>query len=338
MSVTIADVAARAGVSKATVSRILNGRGEHNVETARRVRAIVAELGYVPSARAVGLARGSTRTIGMLVPALTWPWMGEVLQGVADALEQRAYGLLLYTCNRGDDSLRIFSSHLSANAFDGLLVIEPEGTLSYIEELYSRGLPVVLIDDRGHRPQFPSVATTNRAGGEAAAAHLLELGRTRPAVLTGITQFGCTRDRLSGFADAYADAGHPLHGELVVEGDFTIECGRRAVRQLLDEGHQFDAVFAHNDLSAVGVMQALRERGKRVPDDVAVVGFDDIPLAADADPSLTTVHQPMREMGETAARLLLSMLQGGPPPVTPVIRPTTLVVRDSTGERHATPQ
>ena len=123
MPITIADVAARAGVSKTTVSRVLNGKGELDGATASRVRDVIAELGYVPSARAVTLARGRTRIVGMLVPSLTWPWIGDVLQGAVDVLESESYGLLLFTCNRGDESMRQFTSQVSAKAFDGLLVI-----------------------------------------------------------------------------------------------------------------------------------------------------------------------------------------------------------------------
>jgi LacI family transcriptional regulator len=328
--ITIADVAARAGVSKTTVSRVLNGKGELDVATAARVRRVIEELGYVPSAPAVGLARGRTQVVGMLVPSLTWPWMGEVLQGAVDVVESERYALLLFTCNRGAESMRQFATQVSAKSFDGLLVIEPEGTLDYIADLYERGLPVVLIDDRGHQPGFPSVGTTNRAGGEAAARHLLELGRRRPLVITGTEEFGCTQERLAGFTEAYAAAGLPLDPRLVVEGDFTFDSGRLAAKKLTEAGLDFDAIFAHNDLSAGGALQAIREAGRRVPEDVAVVGFDDIPYAAHTEPPLTTVHQPMREMGQAAARMLMSYFEGVPLPDTPDVIPTTLIVRGST--------
>ena len=175
--ITMADVARHAGVSKTTVSRVLNGKDDLDAGTAARVRSVIAELGYVPSSGAVGLARGRTSTVGVLVPSLTWPWMGDVLQGAVDVLEAESYGLLLFTCNRGEESMRRFATQVSAKSFDGLLVIEPEGTLDYIEGLHAKGLPVVMIDDRGHQPLFPSIATTNRAGAEMAAQHLLALGR-----------------------------------------------------------------------------------------------------------------------------------------------------------------
>ncbi|MCT2548785.1 LacI family transcriptional regulator [Streptomyces sp. NBC_00257] len=322
MRVTIADVAREAGVSKTTVSRVVNAKGEVGGSTAARVREVIAQLGYVPSSGAVGLARGSSRTVGMLVPSLTWPWMGEVLQGVVDTVEAADYGLLLFTCNRGAESVRRFTGQVSARAFDGLLVVEPENTLDHLTALHRGGLPIVLIDDRGHHPEFPSVVTTNREGGASAARHLLAAGRTRPLVITGPQHFGCVRDRLDGFRTV-------LPTDLVVHGDFTERSGRLAVEQLLASGAEFDSVFAHNDISAAGVLRALRAAGRSVPDDIAVVGFDDIPMAEHTEPPLTTVRQPARRMGETAARLLLSHLGGTPVPEAPVVLPTELVVRHS---------
>ncbi|MBT2392915.1 LacI family DNA-binding transcriptional regulator [Streptomyces sp. ISL-1] len=322
MRVTIADVAREAGVSKTTVSRVLNTKGEVDVTTAARVREVIASLGYVPSSGAVGLARGSSRTVGMLTPPLNWPWMGEVLQGVVDTVEAAGYGLLLFTCNRGAESVEHFTSQVSARAFDGLLLVEPENTLDTITAMHRKGLPVVLIDDRGHHPEFPSVATTNREGGASAARHLLAVGRTRPLVITGRRHFGCVRERLSGFLEV-------LPTGLVAEGDFTEASGRLAVERTLAAGTTFDSVFAHNDLSAVGALRALRAAGRTVPDDIAVVGFDDIPMAQHTEPPLTTVRQPMREMGETAARMLLAHLGGTPAPDEPVVLPTELIVRRS---------
>jgi LacI family transcriptional regulator len=303
--VTIADVAARAGVSKTTVSRVLNVKADLDERTAARVRAVIDELGYVPSSGAVGLARGRTRILGVLVPSLSWPWMGDVLQGVIDVVETESYGLSLFTCTRGEESMRQFATQVSARSFDGLLVIEPEGTLDYIAGLHAKGLPVVMIDDRGHQPLFPSVATTNRLGAEDAARHLLENGRREPVVVRGEERFGCTEERLAGFA------------------------GRSAIKGLLDADVTFDAVFAHNDLSAAGAVQALRDAKLRVPHDVAVVGFDDIPLAVHTDPTLTTVRQPLQEMGGTAARMLLSQFEGTPIGETRKVLPTRLIVRGS---------
>ncbi len=330
MPITMSDVAARAGVSKTTVSRVLNGKDDLDPETAARVRKVIAELGYVPSAGAVSLARGRTKVVGMLVPSLTWPWVGEVVQGVVDVVEAEGYGLLLFSCTRGEESIRRFASQVSAKSFDGLLVIEPEGTLEYIGDLHAKGLPVVLIDDREHRPQFASVAPNNREGGELAARHLIGIGRRRPLVVRGPANLGCTQERLAGFTMVCAEEGITLDPEFIVDGDFTFDSGREAVRRLLATGARFDCVFAHNDLSGAGALQAIQEAGLRVPEDVAIVGFDDVPLASYTKPSLTTVHQPLREMGETAARMLMGHFDGTSLSDAPVVLATTLIVRDST--------
>ncbi|WP_433826346.1 LacI family DNA-binding transcriptional regulator [Actinoplanes sp. CA-015351] len=333
MPITIADVAARAKVSKTTVSRVLNGKGELDETTAARVRAVIDELGYVPSARAVNLARGRTRVVGMLVPSLTWPWMGEVLQGAVDVLEAENYGLLLFTCNRGDDSMRQFAAQVAAKSFDGLLVIEPEGTLDYIATLHSRGLPMVLIDDRDQLSggTIATIGTTNHTGAADAAHHLLGIGRHKPLVITGPSRFGCTQQRTDGFVSAYAGAGFPISEDRVMLGDFKFGSGVDNVNHAIKAGIEFDAVFCHNDLSAFGAMQAIQDSGRSVPEDVAVVGFDDIPMAAHAKPSLSTVHQPLREMGEAAARTLLAHFEGVPLPNRPTIIPATFTVRNSTG-------
>ena len=337
MRITIADIAAQAGVSKTTVSRVLNGRPDLDQNTATRVRTVIEKLGYVPSSGAVGLARGRTGVVGVLVPSVAWPWMGEVLQGVIDTIEAAAHGVMLFTCNRGDESMRRFSSQVSARSFDGLVVIEPDGTLDYIIRLHAEGLPVVMIDDRANQlrlpsdeqPLFPSVATTNFEGAAAAAAHLLDTGRRRPVVIRGAGRFGCTAERLDGFGAAFAAAGLPIDPDRVVDGEFTIAGGRAAVEGLLRAGVEFDAVFAHNDLSAAGALRALRAAGLRVPLDVAVVGFDDVALTEVTEPPLTSVHQPMREMGEAAATMLLALVQGDPPGPNRHVIPTSLTIRES---------
>jgi LacI family transcriptional regulator len=335
MAVTISDVASRAGVSKTTVSRVLNGRGELTESTVQRVREAIEELGYVPSAGAVGLARGRTQLMGMFVPSVSEPWIGRVVDGAVDTLEGEGFGLRLFTFHRGEESLRKLGLHAAAKSFDGLLVIDPPGTLPYITELYRTGLPVVLVDDRGHLPDLPHVASANRAGGVDAARHLLELGRTRPLIVSGPEEFGCTHERLAGFLDVYSEAGQAIATEFIVNGEFTFEHGEAAVRRVLTGGRRFDAVFAHNDLSAAGAIKALRDAGLRVPQDVAVVGFDDLDVASHSDPMLTTVRQPFREMGERAAELLLDHVRGAAQAASSRTVATILVVRGSTVEPEA---
>ncbi|MFJ8038914.1 LacI family DNA-binding transcriptional regulator [Kitasatospora sp. NPDC096147] len=323
MPVTISDVARQAQVSKTTVSRVLNAGPEVDPATAARVREVISQLGYVPRSGAVQLARGASRTIAMFTPSVTWPWMGEVLQGVADTVEEAGYGLMLFTSGGGPASVAHFTAQVSARAFDGLAVIVPERSLPAVAEMRRRGMPVVLIDDHGHRrPQLPSVATTNFEGGVQAATHLATAGRGRPLVVTGPGRFGCVRQRLRGFASV-------LEPVLVAEGEFTEQAGVDAVTRALAAGIEVDSIFAHNDQIAAGALRALRAGGRTVPGDVAVVGFDDLPMARHTDPALTTVRQPMRAMGRAAASLLLAGLGGAALVDEPLVVPTELVVRES---------
>ncbi|WP_194893848.1 LacI family DNA-binding transcriptional regulator [Catenulispora pinisilvae] len=329
MRVTIAHVALRAGVSKATVSRVLNGKGETDAATAARVRRVVKELGYVPSAGAVSLAKGRTGVVGVLAPALTRPWIAQVMQGVVDAMESSNHGLMLFTRNRGDDSFRRFAGHVDANAFDGLLVIEPEETLPAVDRMAAAGLPVVLVSDRTADARMPVVASGNRSGARQAAEHLLGLGRRRPLVLGGPEGYDCAVERAASFAEVFAEAGFPVPRQAHFAGDYSGESGRVAVTRADADGIEFDSVFTHNDLSASGVLQLLAQLGRSVPDDVAVACFDDAGHAALTAPSLTAVRRPLREMGAEAARMLVSALAGDGVPDKPVEIATELVVRDS---------
>lgn len=328
MAITIADVAAQAGVSKTTVSRVLNGKGDLHESTAGRIRQVMTELGYVPSSRGVSVGRRRNCVVGLLVPSLSWPWIRDVIRGAVDVIEAGGYGVMIFACNGANGSMHGFSTQVSASVFDGLLVVQQEGTLDYIGGLHTRSRPVVVIDDRLVGGKFPSVSTTNYAGGRTAADHLLSIGRRRPLVVEGPSGFHCTDERTRGFLDAYAAAGWPVAPRRVLSGAFTYDSGRRAIQEALDDLLDFDAVFAHNDLSAIGALQRVQRDGRRVPEDVAVVGFDDVAQAAES--SLTTIHQPCREMGDAAARLLLGSLDGVDTADIRTTIPTSLVVRGST--------
>jgi LacI family transcriptional regulator len=328
LRVTITDVAAHAGVSKTTVSRVLNGRGELHEATASRVRRAMTEMGYRPSARGVATGRGRTGVLGVLVPSLAWPWVAGVLPGAVEVLDTQDFGLVVFSCHRHDESLRRFSEHLRASTFDGILVVSQEGTMDYIGSLHTRSRPIVVIDDREVKGgvTLPSVSTTNSAGSADLAAHLLSRGRTRPLIVTGPQRFGCCQERTAGFSQVYAEAGLSPY---VVPAEFTAASGRAAVELAMADGVAFDAVFAHNDLSAVGAMEALRAAGLTVPDDVAVAGFDDVPLAAQR--GLTSVRQPLHEMGRAAATMLLDRLAGNRSEPHSLVIATSLTVRASTG-------
>lgn len=330
MTVTISDIAKRAQVSKATISRVLNNKPDVAPETVERVRAAIQELGYVPSAQAVSLARGEASCIGVLVPTLTWPVILDILRGVSEEVENSGYGIMLYTMTSSEEAIRkLMTQAVRAKQIDGLVVLTPPGMVDYIEELHHHGLPAVLIDDRGYNPKFPSVTIDNVAGGYAATQHLLANGRRRIAYINGNQEFGCSQDRLQGYLKALKDAGIEPDADLIYEGDFTEERGAVGMKLFLERGIDVDAVFAANDQMAFGVMKVLRAAGKRIPHDVAVVGFDNIYTAAYTTPSLTTIHQPFYEMGQTAVELLLDRLGGRELPDVPISLPTALVVRES---------
>jgi LacI family transcriptional regulator len=254
-----------------------------------------------------------------------------VLRGVAEEIERSGYSLILYTTSGGEDSEREFMSQVvPAGAVDGLALVIPLGMLEYIERLAKGGLPVVVVDDRGHYPDLPTVATTNIEGGRSATLHLIERGRRRIAMLNGPHDFGCNRDRLEGYKSALQKAGLQFDPKLVVDSDFKESGGASAMATLLAADPKLDAVFVANDVMAFGAMRALRSAGRRVPDDVAVVGFDDIPASAMTHPPLSTVRQPLYEMGRTAASMVMAAVRGES--ITKRIElPTSLVIRESSG-------
>lgn len=327
---TISDIARHARVSKATISRVLNNKPDVAPETVERVRAAIAELGYVPSAQAVSLAKGHASCIGLLVPTLVWPVILDILRGVTEAVVDSGYGLMMYSMTSSEESIRLLMTQaVRAKQIDGLVVLVPPGMLDYVEDLHRQGLPTVLIDDRGYDATFPAVTTDNVGGGHAATSHLLQRGYRRIAYINGNQEFGCSQDRFAGYVQALRDAGIEPDDALIYEGNFTEERGEIGMQLLLDRGVALDAVFCANDQMAFGAMKVLRRAGKRIPQDVAVVGYDDIYAAAYTTPSLTTIRQPFYEMGQTAVSLLLEYLGDRLEEPSSVSLPTTLTLRES---------
>ena len=331
--VTIDDIARQAGVTKTTVSRALNDRPDVSAGTRERISAIAARLGYVPSATAKVLRTGRSHSLGLAWPSFTWPGILSILRGVSDVVDELGYQLMLFPLTRGEEAERdLVFRVMPSLPMDGLILILPPGMLRYVGELVNRGVPVVLIDDRiEHRDRdFPSVGTTNLQGARDATDHLLRLGRRRIAMITGPMDQDVSRNRLRGHRLALEEAGLPLCPELVVPGNFEPESGRAAVATLLESGISFDALLASNDQMALAANRALRAAGVCVPDDVALVGFDDTDAASFTIPALTTVHQPLYEMGAAAARTVVAAAEGREFE-RHIEVPTWLVVRESCG-------
>ncbi len=326
---TITDIADRAGVSKTTVSRVLNDKPDVSPETRESILKIVEEMRFVPNLVAKGLSSGGVNLLSMLLPSLAWPWVLEVIRGVAERVEQSAYELVLFTTNSQERNKELFTKTLASGFTDGLIAIVPPGALSDLSEIYTDGFPVVLIDDRGHHPEFPSVVVANYSGAYQATSHLLEQDHTSIAFISGPLEYGCNQDRQRGYSAALSDAAVSPREELIREGDFTKESGYAEAHVLLELAEPPTAIFAANDLMAFGVMEAVENSGLSVPKDIAVVGFDDIPQASIIRPALTTVRQPMYKMGQTAVEMVLSLVEGEQLPEINVKLETELVVRKS---------
>jgi LacI family transcriptional regulator len=314
---TIEDIARLAGVSKATVSRVLNQKPDVDPKTRERVLRIVEEEGFVPSITASGLAVGRSRLIGVLVPSLAWPFIAGVIQGVADMLDSTSYEMVLYSNNKAtneQESSNIIDHILATRLTSGLLAIFPSSSFitsaHYIALLQSHKFPVVLIDDHEESVDVPYVTANNYAGALEAVRHLISLGHRRIAHIKGQQDVYSARERYRGYLQALEDAGIPLDLSLVKEGNYNTPAGRIGATQLfaLPPDERPTAIFAANDPTAYGVLAAAEEHGIVIPDDVALVGFDDISLSRHIRPALTTVRQPFYEMGQQATIMLLSML------------------------------
>jgi len=329
---TLADIARLAGVSKMTVSKVLNHQPGVSKETSRHVLEIARQLNYTPHTAAKKLAGGKTNIIGIVVPALDSTFMSEVVRGAGEALEGAGKDLLLFTDHRNGQEDRMYL--LARGLVDGLLVALPRSL-----EPYEHGqLPVVVIEPLTAASTLPAISAENYLSSRKAIEHLLLLGHRRIGFIGGNPALRSSQLRLQGYLDALSAAGIASDPELIRPGDFSQRRGFAAAEELLDLPEPPSAIFAANDVSAFGAYDAIKHRGLRIPEDLSVVGFDDIFQAAQVFPPLTTVHQPTFEMGATGTRLLLSMIQGLEPAVWQLELPTELVIRDSTapyrGQKH----
>ncbi len=326
--VTIFDVAREADVSYSTVSRVINNKGV-SLDKRERVLRVMADLGYVANLQARSLAGGKSNIIGLLVHSLTEEYFGEIARGVDEELAAMQYDLMLYTTHRRKGRESTYVTRLTRNLVDGLLLVLPRNAEAYLETLRHRRFPYVLVDHQGLGFDVPSVGATNWQGGYDGARYLIELGHRRIGFITGDMALGCARDRLVGYQQALSEAGLPTDTALVRTGDFLQPRAFTCANELLDLAEPPTAIFASNDVSAFGVMEAVRSRGLRIPDDISVLGFDDIPQAGQVHPGLTTVRQPLADMGRAAVQLLFDYIETPDAGVKRIELPTTLSIRAS---------
>ena len=327
---TIRQIADQAGVSIATVSRVLNGRGDVSDDTRDLVARVIRENGYTANRGARGLSGGRTGMVGVVVPLVFPAYFSGILDGAAEALFERDLHIVLSPTRQEHDREVSVLDRLHG-VTDGSLIILPEESSEELERHLDNGFRFVVIDPLMRLDQrIPSVSAANISGADQAMRHLLDLGHRRIAQIAGPHGWLATEDRRRGYRAALASAGILPDPALEVESIPEVDPGRNAAAALLALPDPPTAIFAFNDDTAIGAIQAARERGLRVPEDLSVVGFDDVEHATIVTPALTTVRQPLAEMGRTAVSLLSRLMDGQSFETLHVELATRLVVRDST--------
>lgn len=326
-TVTLEQVARHAGVSPSTVSRILNGTAVVSDDKKQAVQDAIRSLGFVPNPVARGLAGGRSLSIGVVTQAIDSPFYGAALRGIEDTLGAAGYSPLFVSGHWNADEEARCIDVLRARRVDGLIVLTGRLSDAALRAL-ARQLPVVVTGRSLKAPGLVSLDFDNVLGARLATAHLLAQGHRRVVFIGGDPRHPDAQQREAGFRAAFADAGVAVDPALMTVGDYQEAGGRHAVERLLDAGQRFSAVFAANDQMAFGAGLALHRRGLRVPQDVSLVGFDDLASASYSIPPLTTVHQPVLDLGRTAAAAMLDLLAGRRADAT--LPPPQLVVREST--------
>jgi DNA-binding LacI/PurR family transcriptional regulator len=311
MTVSIKDIARVAGVSHSTVSRALSNSSLVNADTRDRIKKLAAEMGYSPHFLARSLVMGRTRSIGLVITTITDPFIAEVVQGIEDAAQYHGYTVVL--CSSRSESSREMTAvdTLRSKRVDGVIVTSSRVGALYLEHLERIGVPVVLINNHNEQsgPYTFSIGVDNEHGGYIATQHLIELGHRRIAYITGPASHSDDLARLSGYRKALDAANIPFNPSLVLPGTGRTGGGERALPLLMNNETPPTAAFCYNDMTAIGLMQAAAAMNITVPDDLAVVGFDDIPFASYIKPSLTTVVQLKAEMGLQATEMVLDLIE-----------------------------
>ncbi len=326
-SLTIRDVAEACGVSISTVSRVLNNKDDVSAETYEKVQRVIAEMGYTSSLAATSMRSRRTNVIGVLVVDLGDPFSLELFKGIGKAIYGTEYDLIIYSSGRIAATAqsgweRWHLSRLDGGITDGILVVTPTTA-----ELTTNS-PLVAIDPHEHNV-FPAVLSANREGAIAAMEYLISLGHRRIGFITGRQGLVSSNRRQQGYVEALEQAGLPVDPALIQPGDYTRETGFRCAQNLFALPDPPTAIFAANDQSALGVIDAANAAGLHIPDHLSVVGFDNIPQATGSVPALTTVDQSLSEMGYIATTMLIKLMQGKSLDAPVCKIPTRLVIRDS---------
>ncbi|MFT4211720.1 MAG: LacI family DNA-binding transcriptional regulator [Microbacterium sp.] len=328
-TITIEEVARAAGVSRSTVSRVVNGQAAVSPEALQAVQRAISDLNYVPNQAARTLASSRTLAIGVIIPEDTHrffgdPFFASIVSGINATVSSSPYVLTLFIAS-GDPGDKVVG-YARSGSIDGAIVVSHHTSDTFVSAVAS-AMPVVFAGRPAvERPSDHYVDVDNVSGAREAVAYLIGRGRRRIATITGPASMVAGIDRLAGYREALAAAGLPAVA--VADGDFTAEGGAAAMRRILEDGSRPDAVFIASDLMAQGAMGVLQAAGVSVPDEIAIVGFDDSAIATGTVPALTTMRQPSFAQGQTMARVLLDLLAGLEPPRSTIL-PTELIVRGS---------
>jgi LacI family transcriptional regulator len=328
---TIRDIADLAGVSIATVSRVLNDRPDVAPDTRETVLQVVREHGFSRNRGARALSRGRTGFVGLTLPMIADAYFGPILSGASEALYEEDMRIILAPTQHEHDREVSMLEHLAGEATDGAILMLPTESEAELRELQARNYPFVVVDPREPPPEgIPCVSAMHASGAKQATEHLLGLGHRRIGAIAGGEGWYATEERLLGFRAALAGASILLDPELVRYSDWQMPSGETAALEILSHPNPPTAIFAFNDNVAIGALNAARRLGLRVPDDLSVVGFDDTFQSRIVWPQLTTVRQPLQELGRTGVSLLMRLLEGQRVEALRMELSTTLVVRGST--------
>jgi DNA-binding LacI/PurR family transcriptional regulator len=326
---SIKDIARLARVSHSTVSRALQNSPLVNSDTAQRIRQIARDSGYRASAVARGLVMRKTLTVGVVVTTIADPFVSEVVGGIEDFANDHGYSVFFANSHADPEREKRVAQAFAERRVDGILVTSSRVGSLYVPLLSELRVPIVLINNQHPTSLTHAVVIENVEAGRAATEHLIGLGHRRIAYLGDRFGYASETERFTGYRQALEHAGLPFHPELVVHGDGKPEAAVPATESLLALPQRPTALFCYNDMSALGAFRAIRAAGLRVPHDISVVGFDDLFIASYTDPPLTTLRQPMHQMGRTAMECLLKLMSAHQPPET-IRVPAQLIVREST--------
>ncbi len=333
-NLTLEEIARLSGVSRSTVSRVINQKPNVSQDVRKRVLEVVQETGYHPNLAARTLASKRSWMIGLLLPRsvssfFSDPYFPRLTQGVAQGCNQNDFTLALFLLGNKEDEEKIFPRVSRKGMLDGILIQSGQVGDQLIERLVTANLPVVVIGRPFHSEEVSFVDVDNITGASNAVSHLIRLGYQRVGTITGLPGSAETMDRLEGYKRALLRRARNVEQELIAEGDFTEAGGYYGMQQLLPA--KPDAVFAASDLMAIGAMRAVREAGLKIPDDVAFIGFDDVPIATYSDLQLSTIRQPIARFGLTAVETLIDLIENGVEPTRRIIMDTELIIRDTCG-------